>query len=157
MAIVERPRSELPSRLKGLHLFHYGGAPCAQRVRLVLAEKGIRRGSDVPWRSEADGHLSAPEGTYIGRPVSLPRQENLSEAYAAIHPHLVVPALVHDGVLHIESVDIMDYLDQELGARHLRHHQVGQHQVRTEAIEQVESRLAVLGRLHLGAHRGCQP
>jgi len=114
MTIVDRPRSELPSKLKGLHLFHYGGAPCAQRVRLVLAEKGIRRGPDVPWRSEAEEHRSAPAGTYIGRPVSLPRQENLSEDYAAIHPHLVVPALVHDGVLHIESVDIMDYVDQEL-------------------------------------------
>ncbi len=114
MAIVDRPRSELPGKLKGLHLFHYGGAPCAQRVRLVLAEKGIRRGPDVPWRSDAAAHLSAPAGTYIGRPVSLPRQENLSEAYAAIHPHLVVPALVHDGVLHIESVDIMNYVDREL-------------------------------------------
>lgn len=114
MAIVNRPRSELPSRLKGLHLFHYGGAPCAQRVRFVLAEKGIRRGPDVPWRSDAPEHLSAPAGTYIGRPVSLPRQENLTEAYAAIHPNLVVPALVHDGVLHIESVDIMDYVDREL-------------------------------------------
>ena len=114
MAIVNRPRSELPSQLKGLHLFHYGGAPCAQRVRFVLAEKGIRRGPNVPWRSDAPEHLSAPAGTYIGRPVSLPRQENLTEAYAAIHPNLVVPALVHDGVLHIESVDIMDYVDREL-------------------------------------------
>lgn len=114
MAIVDRPKSALPSRLKGLHVFHYGGAPCAQRVRFVLAEKGVRRGPDVPWRSEAEAHLRAPVGTYIGRSVSLPRQENLSEAYAAIHPHLVVPALVHDGVLHIESVDIMTYIDQQL-------------------------------------------
>ena len=83
-------------------------------MRLVLAEKGVRRGPDVPWQSDSAENLSAPEGTYIGRPVSLPRQENLSEAYAAIHPHLVVPALVHDGVLHIESVDIMSYIDHEL-------------------------------------------
>ncbi len=114
MAIVNRPKSELPSKLKGIHLFHYGGAPCAQRVRFVLAEKGIRRGPDVPWRSDAAKHLTAPAGTYIGRPISLPRQVNLSEEYAAIHPNLVVPALVHDGVLHIESVDIMNYVDQEL-------------------------------------------
>ena len=112
--IVDRPKSKLPGKLKGLHLFHYGGAPCAQRVRFVLAEKGIRRGPDVPWRSEAAKHLEAPAGTYIGRPVSLARQQNLSEAYAAIHPNLVVPALVHDGVLHIESVDIMSYVDREL-------------------------------------------
>jgi len=114
MAIVNRPKSELPGKLKGLHLFHYGGAPCAQRVRFVLAEKGIRRGPDVPWRSDAPKHLTAPAGTYIGRPISLARQVNLSEEYAAIHPNLVVPALVHDGVLHIESVDIMNYVDQEL-------------------------------------------
>lgn len=114
MAIVNRTKSELPSKLRGLHLFHYGGAPCAQRVRLVLAEKGIRRGPDVPWRSDREEHLEAPAGSYIGRAVSLPRQENLSEAYAAIHPHLVVPALVHDGTLHIESVDIMNYIDAEL-------------------------------------------
>lgn len=114
MAIVIRPKSELPSKLKGLHLYHFGSAPCAQRVRFVLAEKGIKRGPDVPWRSDADEHLRAPAGTYIGRPVSLTRRENLSEAYAAIHPNLVVPALVHDGILHIESVDIMNYVDQEL-------------------------------------------
>ncbi len=114
MAIVDRPTSELPGKLRGLHLFHYGGAPCAQRVRFVLAEKGIRRGPDVPWRSDAHKHVEAPAGSYIGRPISLPRQVNLSEEYAAIHPNLVVPALVHDGVLHIESVDIMNYVDREL-------------------------------------------
>jgi glutathione S-transferase len=83
-------------------------------VRFVLAEKGIQRGPDVPWRSDAARHVTAPAGTYVGRPISLPRQVNLSEEYAAIHPNLVVPALVHDGVLHIESVDIMNYVDQEL-------------------------------------------
>jgi len=114
MAILERPKSALPAKLRGLHLFHYGGAPCAQRVRFALAEKGIRRGPDVAWRSAAPEHLEAAPGTYIGRPVSLPRQENLTEDYAAIHPNLVVPALVHDGVLHIESVDIIDYIDGEL-------------------------------------------
>lgn len=114
MAIVTEPNSALPGQLRGLHLFHYGGAPCAQRVRLVLAEKGVRRGPDVPWQSDAPAHLEAEPGTYIARSVSLPRQENLSEAYAAIHPNLVVPALVHDGVLHIESVDIMRYVDRQL-------------------------------------------
>ena len=64
-------------------------------------------------------HLEAPPGTYIGRPVSLPRQQNLTPAYAAIHPNMVVPALVHDGVLHIESVDIMRYVDETLPGRPL--------------------------------------
>jgi glutathione S-transferase len=114
MAIVENPKSDLPAKLRGLHLFHYGGAPCAQRVRLVLAEKGIRRGQSVPWRSDRPEHLEAPSGTYIGRAVSLPRQQNLTPEYAAIHPNLVVPALVADGVVHIESVDIMALVDEEL-------------------------------------------
>jgi len=113
MAVVE-PTSDLPGKLRGLHLFHYGGAPCAQRVRFVLAEKGIRRGPDVPWQSNAPAHLEAPPGAYIGRVVSLPRQQNLTSAYAAIHPNMVVPALVHDGTLHIESVDIMRYADEAL-------------------------------------------
>jgi len=114
MTILERPNSTLPGKLRGLHLFHYGAAPCAQRVRFVLAEKGVRRAADVPWRSDAAQHLEAPPGSYIGRPVSLLRRENLTADYAAIHPHLVVPALVHDGVLHIESVDIMNYVNGTL-------------------------------------------
>ncbi len=113
MAIVENPQSDLPAKLRGLHLFHYGGAPCAQRVRLVLAEKGIRRGPSVPWQSDKPAHLEAEAGTYIGRPVSLPRQQNLTPEYAAIHPNLVVPALVMDGVVHIESVDIMTLVDEQ--------------------------------------------
>ena len=108
------PRASFPRSCGGLHLFHYGGAPCAQRVRFALAEKGIRRGPDIPWRSEAREHLEVAPGSYVGRWVSLPRQENLTEDYAAIHPNLVVPVLVHDGVLHIESVDILDYVDREL-------------------------------------------
>ena len=59
MTIVHDPKSDLPRKLSGLHLFHYGGAPCAQRVRLVLAEKGVRRGPDVPWQSDAPAHLVA--------------------------------------------------------------------------------------------------
>jgi glutathione S-transferase len=113
MAIVENPRSDLPAKLRGLHLFHYGGAPCAQRVRLVLAEKGIRRGPSVPWQSDRPAHLKAPPGSYVSRPVSLPRQQNLTAEYAGIHPHLVVPALVYDGVVHIESVDIMAFIDEQ--------------------------------------------
>lgn len=114
MAIIATPKSALPAKLRGLHLFHYGGAPCPQRVRFVLAEKGIRRAADVRWNSEATAHLVAAPGTYIARAVSLPRQQNLGADYAALHPHMVVPALVHDGVLHIESVDIMNYVNDEL-------------------------------------------
>lgn len=39
-------------------------------------------------------------------------RNTLSDAYAQIHPHLVVPALVHDGRLYLESMDIVQYLDE---------------------------------------------
>ena len=42
-----------------------------------------------------------------------------STAYAAIQPNLVVPALVHDGQLHIESMEIIEYLDESLGGNPL--------------------------------------
>lgn len=100
-------------KLRGVHLFHYGIAACAQRVRFALAEKGLRRGRDVPWRSDDDSTLAPPDHrTYVSRPVSLARKEHLTAAYAAIHPNMVLPALVHDGVLHIESVDIVEYIDR---------------------------------------------
>ena len=111
MARVDHPKSPLVAKLSGLHLFHFEGAPCAQRVRFALAEKGLVRGRDVPWSSDAPETLAAPPGTWTSRPVSLIRREHLSEAYAAIHPDMVVPALVHDGVLRLESMDIVRYVD----------------------------------------------
>lgn len=111
MARVDHPESPLVAKLSGLHLFHFEGAPCAQRVRFALAEKGLVRGRDVPWSSDAPETLAAPPGTWTSRPVSLIRREHLSEAYAAIHPDMVVPALVHDGVLRLESMDIVRYVD----------------------------------------------
>ncbi len=112
MARVDQPRSPLVAQLSGLHLFHFEGAPCAQRVRFALAEKGLVRGAEVDWDSDSPSSLRAEEGTWTSRHVSLIKKQHLTEGYAAIHPNLVVPALVHDGVLHIESMDIIDYLDQ---------------------------------------------
>jgi glutathione S-transferase len=111
MARVEQPRSPLVPKLSGLHLFHFEGAPCAQRVRFALAEKGLVRGAEVAWNSDVPSSLRAREGTWTSRHVSLIKKQHLTEGYAAIHPHLVVPALVHNGVLHVESMDIIDYLD----------------------------------------------
>lgn len=111
MARIDNPRSPLVGKLRGVHLFGFDGAPCSQRVAFALAEKGLLRGRTVPWSSDAAGTLNAAEGTYVFRPVSLVRKEHLSDAYAAIQPNMVVPALVHDGVLHVESMEIIDYLD----------------------------------------------
>lgn len=112
MPHVETPRSPLISKLSGLHLFHFEGAPCAQRVRFGLAEKGLRRGLEVPWQSEGPETLHAEEGTWISRHVSLIKKDHLTPEYAAIQPNMVVPALVHDGRLYVESMDILSYLDE---------------------------------------------
>ncbi len=103
--------SALVPRLRGLHLFHFDGAPCAQRVRFALAEKGLQRGAEVRWDDESQATLIAAPGTWTSRVVSLVRKDHLTPGYAAINPHLVIPALVHDGVLHLESMDIVAYAD----------------------------------------------
>ncbi len=112
MPEIPNTRSELVPRLQGLHLFHFNGAPCAQRVRFVLKEKALRRGKEVVFDSTSPDALNADAGTWISRHVSLIRKENMSESYARIHPDMVVPALVHDGRLYLESMDIIEYLDQ---------------------------------------------
>ena len=77
--------------LEGLHLYHYGLSNCSQKVRMVLAEKGLG------WTNHY---------------VDLAKGEHTTEAYRRVHPNGVVPALVHDGTILIESSDIMEYLDE---------------------------------------------
>ena len=78
--------------LEGLHLYHYGLSNCSQKVRMVLAEKGLG------WTSHH---------------VDLAKREHETDAYWRINPNGVVPALVHDGAIIIESSDIMEYLDEQ--------------------------------------------
>jgi len=84
--------------LNGLHLWHAGLSTCSQRVRITLAELD----------QEYESHL-----------VNLHAGENASEWYQAIHPDGVVPALVDDGRLFVESVDIIDYLGHKQGSNRL--------------------------------------
>ncbi|MEM7445528.1 MAG: glutathione S-transferase family protein [Pseudomonadota bacterium] len=72
--------------LTGIHLWHAPMSSCSQRVRIVLAETGK---------------------PYTGHLIDLEKDEHASEAYQAIHPKGLVPALVADGRLFIESVDII--------------------------------------------------
>lgn len=111
MAIIQNSQSPLVAKLRGVHLFGFDGAPCSQRVSFALAEKGLTRARTVRWDSEAADTLVAPPGTYIFRPVSLIKKAHLTPAYAAIQPNMVVPALVQDGTLVVESMDIVDFLD----------------------------------------------
>jgi glutathione S-transferase len=110
----------LVAKLEGVHLFHFDAAPCAQRVRFALAEKGLARGKEVRWDSDAPATLRAEDGTWTSRAVSLIKKQHLTDAYAAIQPNMVVPALVHDGRLYVESMDIIDYLDEVWPANPLR-------------------------------------
>ena len=75
---------------KGVHLFHFMGSSCSQKTRIFLAEKG------VDWESHH---------------IDLPGFENFTEWYLGINPRGLLPALVHDGAVHIESNDIMRHVD----------------------------------------------
>lgn len=112
MALVPNPASPLVSKLRGVHLFGFDAAPCSQRVSFALAEKGLVRAKSVAWQSDKAADLIAPEGGYAFRQVSLIRQQHLSPEYAQIQPNMVLPALVHDGRLYVESMDIVAYLDE---------------------------------------------
>ncbi|NQU62957.1 MAG: glutathione S-transferase N-terminal domain-containing protein [SAR324 cluster bacterium] len=76
---------------KGIHLYHFWLSSCSQRVRVVLAEKNLE---------------------WVDHPVDITPKamEHATVEYQSIHPHGVVPALVHDGRVVIESIDIIDYL-----------------------------------------------
>ena len=90
MAIVV-PTNKSVESLKGLHLYHGAISNCSMRVRMTLAEKGL------DWTSH---HLD------------LKKKENISDDYFGINPKGLVPTLVDNGVVHVESNEIIDYLDQ---------------------------------------------
>ena len=52
--------------------------------------------------------------------LDLRKKENISDDYFAINPNGLVPTLIDDGVVHIESNDIIDYLDRRYPAPSLR-------------------------------------
>lgn len=77
---------------QGIHLLHFRGSSCSQKTRIFLRLKGI------DWKSHH---------------VDLVRQENYSPWFLGINPRGLVPVLVHDGVVHIESNDILAYLEEQ--------------------------------------------
>lgn len=82
-----------------LALYTHPMSPCAQKVRIVLAEKGLE------WEK---------------RHVSLPDKENLKPDYLKLNPLGVVPTLVDDGRPIIESSIICEYLEDKFPAPPLR-------------------------------------
>jgi glutathione S-transferase len=98
MGII-KPTNKSVESLKGLHLYHAGMSNCAMRVRLTLEEKGL------DWTS----HL-----------LDLTKGEARTKEYFGINPNGVVPTLVDDGVVIIDSADIIDYLDKTYAPHSLR-------------------------------------
>jgi glutathione S-transferase len=76
---------------KGVHVLHYSGSSCSQKLRIVLNLKGI------PWESHV---------------IDLHGNENFRPWFLGINPRGLVPVLVHDGAVHIESNDIIAYLEK---------------------------------------------
>ena len=82
-----------------LTLYHHDTSVCSQKVRLVLSEK------EIPW-----------EGSFI----NLGKGEHQTPEYMKLNPNAVVPTLVHDDCVIIESSIINEYLDDLEPARPMK-------------------------------------
>jgi glutathione S-transferase len=78
--------------VNGIILYHALISTCSQKVRFVLAHKGI---------------------DYESRSIDLAVGEHLTDWYLAINPNGVVPALVHDGQAVLDSSVIAEYLEEQ--------------------------------------------
>lgn len=75
----------------GVHVLHFSGSSCSQKLRIFLNLKGIQ------WESH---------------PIDLQGNENFRPWFLGINPRGLVPVLVHDGAVHIESNDIITHLER---------------------------------------------
>jgi len=89
--VVINPTNKSVESYKGLHLYHGDISNCSMRVRMALIEK------DLPWTSHH---------------IDLKKKENITDDYFGINPNGLVPTLVDNGIVHIESNDIINYLDE---------------------------------------------
>lgn len=74
-----------------LDLYHYPFSTCSQKVRLVLAEKGL---------------------DFTSHEIDLMSGGQHDAEYVKLNPNHVVPTLVHDGCVLIESTLINEYIDE---------------------------------------------
>ncbi|MEO0367184.1 MAG: glutathione S-transferase family protein [Pseudomonadota bacterium] len=80
---------------QGVHLLHFMGSSCSQKSRIYLNLKNI------DWESHH---------------VDLAQRENNSDWFMGINPRGLVPVLVHDGQVIIESNDILEYIEAQFPA-----------------------------------------
>jgi glutathione S-transferase len=86
------PKDPSLKLLDGIHLWHAPMSSCSQRVRITLAES---------------------EKSFTSHVISLEKDEHASPEYQRIHPKGLVPALVDNGKLIIESIDIISHIAGE--------------------------------------------
>ena len=80
---------------QGLHLFHFDMSSCSQKVRIVFRELGL---------------------PFTPHPINLMKDEQQTDWYLGINPRGEVPVLVHDGAVHTESNDIIQYIDENFAS-----------------------------------------
>ena len=73
-----------------IELYHNDMSTCSQKVRFALAEKGL---------------------DWTNRYMNLRARDHQTPEYIALNPNAVVPTLVDDGVVIIESTVINEYID----------------------------------------------
>jgi glutathione S-transferase len=76
---------------RGVHVLHYPMSSCSQKLRIYLGVKGIE------WTPHS---------------VDLSANESYGAWFMGINPRGMVPVLVIDGAVHIESNDIMEVLER---------------------------------------------
>ncbi len=76
-----------------IELYHAGMSVCSEKVRIILAE----RGQD-----------------FVSRPLDLRAGDQQKPEYLKLNPNAVVPTIVHDGGVVIESNIILEYLAEIL-------------------------------------------
>ena len=73
-----------------LELYNFRQSTCSQKVRLSLAEKNLE---------------------WVDRRLDSRKQEQLSPDYLKLNPNAVVPTLVHNGAVILDSSVILEYLE----------------------------------------------
>jgi maleylpyruvate isomerase len=86
--------NDAASSTAGIALYDYFRSSAAYRVRIALNIKGL---------------------PYEQRPLHLLRNggEHLSDAYRALNPQALIPALLDDGEIHTQSLAIIEYLEDK--------------------------------------------
>ena len=94
--MVQIPSGEIKTKeildWKGIHLFHFRGSSCSQKLRIYLNLKKIN------WTPHS---------------VNLAAGKNYSDWFLGINPKGLIPVLVDDGHVEIESNDILEYLEKK--------------------------------------------